>query len=161
MSFSGWMLKRSAFLLVALCLITALAWAQTQGQITGVVTDPSGALVAGATVTVTNPQTNFTRQVTTNSAGNYTFPSLLPGLYNVKAEMQGFQAEVRSGVELQVEQVARIEFQLKVGAVTETVEVAGGAPLLTTESATVGTVIDNRAATFSASRARRSSRWPA
>jgi len=57
--------------------------------------------------------------------------------------MQGFESEVREGVELQVEQIARIDFHLKIGAVAQTVEVPGGAPLLTTESATVGTVIDN------------------
>jgi len=121
-----------------------VARAQTQGQITGVVTDPSGAVVSGATVTVVNPQTGFTRQVRTNTAGNYNFPALLPGLYDVKVEMQGFQTEIRSGVELQVQQVARIDFSLRVGAVAETVEVTGGAPLLNTENATVGTVIENQ-----------------
>src|SRR5712691_7841946 len=87
---------------------------QTFGEITGVVTDPAGGVVVGAAVTVTNPQTNFTRTATTNYAGNYTFPSLQPGIYNVKAEMQGFQGEVRNGVELQVQQVARLDFQLRV-----------------------------------------------
>src|ERR1700682_3362799 len=117
---------------------------QTFGQITGVVTDASGALVVGATVTVTNPETNLTRSGITNNAGNYTFPSLLPGTYNIKADMQGFQAESRTGVELQVQQVARIDFQLKVGSMAETIEVTGGAPLLNTENATVGTVIENK-----------------
>src|SRR6266851_9786926 len=118
-------------------------FAQTVGQVTGVVTDPSGSIVVGATVTITNSQTNATRTTTTNSAGNYAFPALQPGVYNVKAEMQGFQGQVREGMELQVEQIARIDFHLRIGAVTQTVKVAGGAPLLTTESATVGTVIEN------------------
>src|SRR5258708_15887379 len=118
-------------------------FAQTVGQVTGVVTDPSGSIVVGATVTITNSQTNATRTTTTNNAGDYAFPALLPGVYNVKAEMQGFEGEVRKGVELHVEQIARIDFHLKIGAVAQTVEVTGGAPLLTTESATVGTVIDN------------------
>src|SRR5437867_12402562 len=117
---------------------------QTFGEITGEVTDSTGGVVAGATVTVTNPQTNLTRQVTTNNTGNYSFPALLPGVYNVRAERQGFQTEVRKGLELQVQQVARIDFQLKVGLVAESIEVAGGSPLLTTENATVGTVIDNQ-----------------
>jgi hypothetical protein len=117
---------------------------QTFGEITGVVTDPSGAIVTQATVTVTNPATNFTRSVTTNVSGNYSIPALLPGTYNVRAEMPGFQSEVRAGVELQVQQTARIDFQLRVGAVTETVEVVGGAPLLNTENANIGTVIDNQ-----------------
>src|SRR5215471_19122017 len=117
---------------------------QTFGEITGVVTDPSGAVVANATVTVTNPETNLTRRVSTNAAGNYNIPALLPGSYNIRAEMQGFQAEVRSGVTLEVQQTARIDFQLRVGGVAETIEVAGVAPLLNTENANVGTVIDNQ-----------------
>src|SRR2546425_6140090 len=117
---------------------------QTFGEITGVVTDPAGGVVVGAAVTVTNPATNLTRTATTNNSGNYTFPSLLPGIYSVKAEMQGFQGEIRNGVELQVQQVARLDFQLRVGSLSEAVEVTGGAPLLTTENATMGTVIDNQ-----------------
>jgi hypothetical protein len=125
-------------------LATLPCFGQTFGEITGVVTDSSGGLVVGATVTVTNPETGVTRNATTNTAGNYTFPALLPGIYNVKSEMQGFQAEIRNGVELQVQQVARIDFQLKVGSMAETIEVTGGAPLLNTENATVGTVIENK-----------------
>src|SRR5438445_6605417 len=109
-----------AMLLKSFVLAAGLArpsFAQTFGQITGEVTDSSGAVVIGATVTVTNPQTNFTRTATTNGAGNYAFPALLPGVYNIRAEMQGFQSELRSGVELQVQQAARSDFQFRVGAV--------------------------------------------
>jgi len=120
------------------------SFSQTFGEITGVVTDTSGGLVVGAVVTVTNTQTNARRTTATNSVGNYDFPALLPGIYSVKAEMTGLQAEVREGVDLQVQQVARLDFQLRVGAITEAVEVTGGAPLLTTENATIGTVIDNQ-----------------
>jgi carboxypeptidase family protein/TonB-dependent receptor-like protein len=134
-----------ARLLGVFVLSTALScFGQTFGEITGVVTDSAGGVVAAAAVTVTNPATNLTRTAATNNAGNYTFPSLLPGVYSVKVEMQGFQTENRAGIELQVQQVARIDFQLKVGSLTETVEVTGGAPLLATENATVGTVIENR-----------------
>jgi hypothetical protein len=128
---------------VAACLILP-AYGQTFGDITGVVTDPSSAVLVGATVSVTNTQTNATRTAVTNNVGNYAFPALLPGLYSVKVEMAGMQTEIRNNVELQVQQVARIDFQLKVGSVTTTLEVTGGAPLLTTENADVGTVIDNQ-----------------
>src|ERR1700681_2950434 len=74
--------------------------------------------VLGAIVTVTNPQTNVARSTTTNSAGDYTFPAMQPGVYNVKAEMRGFKGEVREGVVLEVEQIARIDFHLQVGAIT-------------------------------------------
>src|SRR3984957_11357706 len=134
---------RIAFFVGAVFVLSVAGFAQTAGQITAQVPDTSDAVVVGATVTATNSQTNAVRTSTTNSAGNYTFPAMPPGVYNVKAETRGFKGEVREGVELEVEQIARIDFHLQVGAVTETVEVTGGAPLLTTESATVGTVIDN------------------
>src|SRR5580700_3618396 len=131
------------FLILGLALAQP-SFGQTFGEITGVVTDSTGGVVVNATVTVVNPQTNATRTATTNASGNYAFPALLPGTYDVKVEAQGFQAEVRNGVQLQVQQEARLDFQLKVGSLTEAVQVTGGAPLLTTENATVGTVIDNQ-----------------
>src|SRR5579863_8495290 len=134
---------RATLVLGVVLALSFPTFAQTLGQVTGLVTDPNGSIIVGATVTITNSQTNVSRKTTTNSAGNYAFPALLPDVYNVKAEMLGFKGEVREAVELEVEQIARIDFHLQVGAVTETVEVTGGAPLLTTESATVGTVIDN------------------
>jgi len=131
-------------LLVIAIAATMPAFGQTFGQITGLVTDSSGGVIARAVVTVTNPETNLIRTENTNAAGAYSFPNLLPGVYNVKVEMQGFQAEIRSNVELQVQQTARLDFQLQVGAVTQAVEVTGGAPLLNTEDATIGTVIENQ-----------------
>src|SRR5215472_14256871 len=131
------------FLVVAIAFATP-SFGQTFGQITGLVTDSSGGVLVGAEVTVTNPQTSFTRTENTNDSGLYTFLNLLPGLYNVKVSAQGFQGAIRNNVELQVQQTARIDFQLHVGAVSEAVEVQGGAPLLATENATVGTVIDNQ-----------------
>ena len=111
---------RIAFFVGATFVLSVAGFAQTAGQITGQVTDTSNATVLGAIVTITNSQTNVARKTTTNSAGDYTFPAIPPGVYNVKAEMQGFQVEIRQGVELQVEQVARIDFHLQVGAVTQT-----------------------------------------
>ena len=135
----------TAVLTTILTAVLALpAFGQAFGEITGVVTDPTGAIVANASITVTNPATNLVRKVASNSSGNYSFPALMPGMYNVRAEVQGFQAEVRTKIELQVQQTARIDFQLRVGAVTETIEVTGGAPLLNTENASIGTVIDNK-----------------
>jgi Carboxypeptidase regulatory-like domain len=134
---------RATFVLGAMFALSFRAFAQTGGQVTGLVIDPSGSVIVGATVTITNSQTNVARKTTTNSAGYYAFPALQPDVYSVKAEMPGFKGEVREGVELQVEQIARIDFRLQLGAAAQTVEVSGGAPLLTTESATVGTVIDN------------------
>lgn len=113
-------------------------------EISGAAQDPSGAVLAGVVVTVTNPATNTQRTSTTNAAGTYSLPALPPGVYNMKAELTGFSAQTRNGIELQVGQVARIDISLQVGNVTESVNVTGGAPVLDTETTSIGTVIENR-----------------
>jgi hypothetical protein len=118
--------------------------AQTFGTVTGEVKDATGATVAGATVTVRNTATNGIRNAVTNDEGVYTIPALVPGLYDIKAEKSGFKVAQRTGVELQVQQTARVDFALTVGQVSETVEVSSTAPLLSTEDATVGTVIEQK-----------------
>jgi Carboxypeptidase regulatory-like domain len=85
----NWLLVLSLLLVPATSSV-----AQTFGQITGAVTDGSGGILVGATVVVTNTQTNATREAQTNSAGSYVFPNLLPGVYNVRVELQGFQTKV-------------------------------------------------------------------
>src|SRR5437016_6765506 len=118
------------------CILLSIGAIQAQvstGEITGTVTDPTGAVVSGATVTLTNPATNRQRTVRSNSAGVYDLSALPPGTYNLKVEMSGFATQVRNDVELQVGQVAGIDVTLKVGNVNEVVEVAGGAPVLQTE----------------------------
>src|SRR5207248_4906368 len=85
------------------------------GEITGTVSDPTGAVVSGALITLTHPATNTQRTVRTNSAGIYDLPALPPGSYNLKAEMAGFSAQVRNDIELQVAQVARIDVSLQLG----------------------------------------------
>jgi hypothetical protein len=121
------------------------AYAQSAtGEITGTVADSSGAVVAGATVTLTNPATGLVRTQKSNSEGLFSFPALSPGSYTLRAEMTGFQAQVRSDIIVQVGQTPRIDFALAVGNVSEVVEVTGGAPVLETESTSVGTVIENK-----------------
>src|SRR5713226_6764660 len=117
---------------------------QTSGEITGEIRDPSGSVVVGAAVTVGNKANSASRTVLTNDAGVYSFPSLQPGIYSVKVAMQGFQSMTRPDLELQVQQTARVDFTLQFGQVSEVVEVTGAAGLLTTENATVGTVIENK-----------------
>lgn len=130
------------FLLVSLC---GTAFGQAGlGEITGSVTDSTSAVVAGASVSVTNPATGFTRTLVSNSEGIYTVPALQPGTYSIKVEMKGFQAQNRGDIVLQVGQVAKVDFALQVGNVAEVVEVTGGAPVLETETTSVGTVIENK-----------------
>ena len=120
------------------------SFAQTFGQITGQVTDASGGILVGASVTVTNTQTNQVREAQTNTSGSYVFPTLLPGVYNIKVDLQGFQSQVRNGVELQVQQTARLDFSMELGSVEVAVEVTGSAPMINATDATVGTVIENK-----------------
>ena len=120
----------------------ALAGAQSgAATITGLVLDDSGAAVPGVTVTATNQASGVTYVAVSNAAGNYTMPAVLVGAYTVKAELAGFRTATRSAVTLEAKQVARLDFQMAVGAVQETVEVSGRAPILQTETATVGEVI--------------------
>jgi hypothetical protein len=129
--------------LFALHAITAFAQAPT-GEISGAANDSSGGVVTGAVVTVNNPATNTRRSSVTNASGNYSLPALAPGVYDIKIELPGFTSQTRNGVTLQVGQVARFDFTLQVGNVAETVNVTGGAPVLDTETTSVGTVIENR-----------------
>ncbi len=132
------------FVLFFLYGLAGTALAQTFGEIAGVAKDQTGAIIPGATVTATNMGTNAARITTTNEAGIYTFPNLVPGTYSVKVEMTGFQTVVRNNIELQVQQSARIDFAMQLGQRTDTVEVTSAAPLLSTSDATVGTVIENK-----------------
>lgn len=130
-------------------VLITLAWTvslhtQTLGTFTGEVKDASGAAVADATVTVRNTATNGLRNASTNAEGLYTIPALVPGTYDVKAEKTGFKNATRTGVELQVQQTARVDFGLEIGQVSETIEVSAATQLLATENATTGTVIEQR-----------------
>ena len=131
----------TTFALSAICL--PLAAQITSGEITGTVSDSAGAVIAGATVTATNPATNSQRTTQTSNAGVYSLTALPPGSYTLRVERQGFSSQVRSGIELQVAQVARFDLTLQVGSVTEVIEVQGGAPLIETDSTSLGTVIEN------------------
>lgn len=95
------------------------ASAQTLAQISGVVTDPSGAVIPNASVMVTNTATNGVRTVTTNANGLYSFPDLVPGNYNVQATAPGFSTVLKQNNVLQVQQSATVNFTLEVGQATQ------------------------------------------
>jgi hypothetical protein len=135
---------RPATRLFLVFAIGSVLFAQTSGEITGTVSDTTGAVVAEAQVTVTNTATSQVRRVVTNATGNYSVPFLTPGVYQVRAEKTGFKSATRGEVNLQVGDIARVDFTVTVGEVSETIEVQAGAALLTTENAAVGTVIENR-----------------
>jgi hypothetical protein len=136
---------RTVVLVVCLLGLTlGIASAQTFGEIGGEVRDPSGALIPNATVTVINTATSASRVATTNAAGFYSFPDLVPGTYDVKVASSGFDTIVKAGIVLEVQAAPRVDFTLAVGQSTQTVEVAANAAALATEDATVGTVIEEK-----------------
>lgn len=115
--------------------------AQTTGTISGVVKDSTGALVPGATVTVINLETATTRTLVADDQGRYRALNLNVGRYEVEAELSGFQT-VRNGLALAVGQEAVVNFTLQIGQVTESVSVAGEAPLVNTTSGSLGNVVN-------------------
>src|SRR5438093_5728673 len=136
-------MRRTLALILTWALLCAPSFAQTLGTITGEVKDSSGAVVPGATVTVVNKATNATRTATSNEVGLYDFPALPPGSYTVTTELVGFKTLNRD-VELQVQQTARVDFAMELGTVSEQATVVGVSPLVETQNATIGTVIENR-----------------
>jgi outer membrane receptor protein involved in Fe transport len=117
-------------------------FAQQQfGSIAGLVSDPSGAVIPGATVTVTNEHTQVANTVQSNGEGYYTVTSLIPGTYNVSVSKAGFSSVTRVGVNLDVAQNARIDVALAVGQISQQIEVTAAGTLLQTESAMVGNVM--------------------
>jgi len=136
-------MKMLLFALV-LALIAGSAAAQTFGEITGRVNDPSGAAVPGAAISVTNVATNAVRQTVTADSGNYAFPSLPPGTYRVRMEHPGFKASTSDNIDVQVQQSVRLDATLQLGQVSETVEVAAHTDLLQAENATLGAVVENK-----------------
>ena len=135
-------------LIAFLCGATGTLQAQTaSAQITGTVHDVSEAVIPGVKVTVTNQLTGAVRETTTSSTGSYTIPFLPVGVYSVAAELEGFRVAIRSDIELNVNQVIRVDLELEVGAITETVEVQAVAAAIDTETSTVGHVVTHRQVT--------------
>jgi hypothetical protein len=124
-------------------LFTLTAFAQEAGQIVGVVTDQSGAVVPGAKVTATEAGTGFAQSATTGSGGEYRLPNLRPTTYVLSAEAGGFRAFRRADIQLLANQSLTIGIQMEVGAVTETVNVAGQVVQVDTATSTLAEVVDS------------------
>src|SRR6266853_2052055 len=131
------------FLLMALAGVVQSVWSQeVTAAIVGTVVDPSGAPIKGAKVTATDKERGTVYQGETNDAGAYDINRIPVGTYELKVAAQGFQTSVHPAFTLVLNQTARVDVPMKVGQVSETVEVTGTAPILKTESTTVDTVID-------------------
>ncbi|MGB3579178.1 MAG: carboxypeptidase regulatory-like domain-containing protein, partial [Candidatus Sulfotelmatobacter sp.] len=116
----------------------------TTARLSGIVSDPSGAVVAGATITVQEVGTGYTQSTNSTSAGQYLFPSLPVGTYQITVSMAGYTSYVQKGIVLSLGQAAAQDVQLRVGRVEQQVVVNANSSLVTTDSATVGQLIDQR-----------------
>jgi len=131
-------------LVFVLCCWSA-AFAQVDmGTLVGTVRDASGAVVPKAAVTITETETNTTAHVDTDAAGNYASPPLKVGIYTVTADAAGFKSESRAGIKLNVQDRTRVDFDLQVGATSENVTVQSRAPVLETETSSLGEVVSAR-----------------
>ncbi len=130
----------SRYLLIALAIVSP-AFAQTKGAINGDVMDATGAAVPNASVKVRSAAIGFERSTATNESGSFSVPSLGRGNYEVTVESAGFKTLIRSGVELDTDQVVTLKLQLDVGQVSERVSVQAEAPLVDTSTAEVSRLI--------------------
>jgi hypothetical protein len=137
---------RPALLCLALILLCGISLRaqDPNASVSGRVQDPSSGVVPGTHVTVINDATNVVYSGITNEAGVYSIPSVPPGKYHIQVSKNGFKNMIKPDVILHVQDAPTINFTLEVGAASESVTVEGGAPLVDTESGSVGTVIDQK-----------------
>ena len=137
-------IRRIAGILLALTMAAGTLLAQTNtGRISGSVFDKSQAVIGNAMVTITDSERGTTRTLTTNEAGDYTAPNLIPGVYTIRATAPGFKATERKGVELEVAKEIRLDFTLDPGDTQTTVTVNEEAPLIDSTSAVLGGTLSN------------------
>ena len=139
----GLALMVGGVLLASLVFVPLPLFAQVESAtIVGAVFDSSGGVVSGASVTVTNSETNIAHKITTNERGEYTLAHLNPGGYTVIVEQPGFKTAVHSSIKLDITQVVRVDFSLTPGAVSERIEVSAAEPLVETQTSSIGQVIE-------------------
>jgi len=144
-----WKSRQSRAVVVSLFAIgyavAGLLFAQSdRGVITGTVSDATGGVVGGATVTVTNQATGVSSKASTNTSGTYTIPFLPPGVYTITAEQPGFKKHVIEKVNVVLGESTRQDISLQVGEITQSVEVLAEAPLLKADTSELGTTITNQ-----------------
>ena len=136
---------RSYVCLVAIAFLGVFAMAQTPtGSIQGLVTDKSGAVVQGATITIVQTTTNEARNTVTDASGRYNVPFIDPGTYNITADAKGFRSSRQENVLVQVTETRAINFQLEVGAVNQTVQVTTTTQALDVDTSTLGETIQSQ-----------------
>ena len=140
-----------AAMVIAACFFGALSSMATQaaaqglfGTISGTITDPTGALVPGAVIVVTNINTNVATRTVANGAGDYTVSNLNPGVYRVQASANGFKSAVRNNIVLEVDGNPKVSFALEIGSAAETVTVTGESALMETQESSLSQTVDEQ-----------------
>lgn len=137
---------RSLVVAASICLAVSFnLFGQSSAQLTGNVTDNTGANIANAEVLITSATTGAERRVQTDETGQYSLPFLSPGDYVLSVKRDGFRGYRQSGIRLEVNQVARIDVSLELGAVTESVNITSSAPLIESDTSAVGQVVETKA----------------
>lgn len=140
------MFKTLYSIVLIACIVAINCSAQTtNGVITGVITDPSGAVVAGAQIAITNQATGLVRTSTSEGNGYYTVPQLPPAIYSASITKQGFATEVQPNIQLQVNGSITLDFKLTVSSMAQVIQVTSAPPQLNTTSATLGDVVGHAA----------------
>ena len=137
-------MKPTYILLAIFSLCGVVVAQQETASITGQILDPTGGAVAGAAVTVMNEATSASSMLRSDSSGFYRAPNLAPGVYTITIKASGFRALLREGILVRVNDRLRVDSTLEVGQVTEALTVRGETPILQTEDATIGQVVDNK-----------------
>jgi outer membrane receptor protein involved in Fe transport len=131
-------------LAIAACLVSVPVFSQGNlGRLTGTITDQSGGVIAGATVTVKDVERGVSRTLTTGDSGEYNAPNLLPGTYAVRAEAKGFKSVNRENILLEVGKEIRVDLPLQPGEVSQTITITEAAPMVETTNATLGGTLSN------------------
>src|ERR1039458_5634235 len=131
-------------LFCAFSCLSPLKSQETRGTLLGRVTDPSGAVVAGGKVEVTNTQTGVSLSSTTNESGDYTLPFLIPGIYTLKVQAGGFSGYTRENIEIRRTERIPINPALQVGSSEQSIDVTSQSPILDTSPTALGQVITGR-----------------
>jgi outer membrane receptor protein involved in Fe transport len=144
MKFRRWQALALAALVVGLCVPSSVVAQTGTGTVDGRILDESRAAVPGAIVTAKNVATGLTRTATVSATGTYRITALPAGTYDVSVSLSGFSTQVTKNVEVRIGDTANVDFSMKVGAVTETVEVVGETPLVQSTTSDVGQVITQK-----------------
>lgn len=139
--------RNSLTFVISFVLAVAAAAQTFTGSITGTVTDPAGAIVPAATLSLTNLDTNETRRQASNESGEYTFAAVPPGRYRLVVEQPGFKRFVQEPIEIRVQQFLSLDLALEVGQANQTVEVSGQVALLDSATSSLSQVVENREVT--------------